>query len=293
MGPSHHRYTYVVLLAPLMVFLLLMVGVPFVIAVLSSVGLTTVAPGLPGEFTLDGYRAFFDPAGASLRSLWFTIKVTTYTTVLSTLIGCGLALFFKFRAVTLTPALSFLIKIPLFMPYLVTAFVFWVLLYPAGYIGTIAKLLLVEYFALAEQAPALVNDPFGIAIIACGTWMRFSYAFIIMYGLLEMIDPSFEEAARTLGARTGTIIRRIYLPFTRYGILSATFLNFLALFIAFSIPFVLGASWPQFLSVYIYVTAKDQGNWLAGYTTAVVYISIALVISYLYTRSLARAQSNE
>ena len=105
---------------------------------------------------------------------------------------------------------------------------------------------------------------------------------------MQMLDPSLEEAARTLGARTGRIIRRIYLPLLGYGILSVVLLNFLALFIAFSIPFVLGASWPQFLSVFIYVNAKDQGNWLAGYTTSVVYIC-----SGTYHRLLLHAGSRE
>jgi putative spermidine/putrescine transport system permease protein len=112
--------------------------------------------------------------------------------------------------------------------------------------------------------------------------------FLIMQSQMEMVNPSYEEAARNLGARTPTIIRRVYFPLTIYGLLSSVTLNFLALFIAFSIPFILGASWPQFLSVFIYVNAKDKGDWLMGYTTSVIYIAISLVISYVYTRSLAR-----
>lgn len=280
------------LIAPLTIFLLVMVMVPLVIAMLSSFGLTTVAPGLPGHFTLQGYRDFFDPSKPSLQALWFTFKVTLITTVISTSLGLGLALFMHFRKIRLNAALSFLVKVPLFMPYLVTAFVFWVLLYPRGYIGIIFEIIFVEFFRLAEEAPALVADPYGIAIIVCGSWMRFPYAFVIIHGLLQMLDPSLEEAARTLGARTGRIVRRIHLPLLGYGLLSAVLLNFLALFIAFSIPFVLGASWPQFLSVFVYVNAKDQGNWLAGYTTSVVYICVALAIAYFYTRALAKARKH-
>lgn len=278
------------MVAPLAVFLGAMVMVPLVIAVLSSVGLTTVAPGLTGEFTLQGFRDFFDPAKPSLASLWFTFKVTTATTVISTGLGLGLALYMQLRRIQPGAAFLFLVKVPLFMPYLVTAFVFWVLLYPKGYVGIILHKLLVDYLGLVEQAPALVSDPLGIGIIVCGSWMRFPYAFVIIHGLLKMIDPSYEEAARTLGAGTGRIVRRVYLPLVGYGILSVALLNFLALFIAFSIPFVLGASWPQFLSVFIYVNAKDQGNWLAGYTTAVIYVVVALVIAYFYTRALQRAK---
>ena len=287
----HRQLGNILLIAPLTIFLVVMVMVPLVIAVLSSFGLTTVAPGLPGEFTLQGYRDFFDPARPSLGALWFTFKVTLITTATSTSLGLGLALFMHFRGIPLNAALSFLVKIPLFMPYLVTAFVFWVLLYPRGYVGILFKLIFVEYLRLMEEAPALVNDPYGIAIIVCGSWMRFPYAFVIIYGLMKMLDPALEEAARTLGAGTGRIIRRIYLPLLGYGLLSVILLNFLALFIAFSIPFVLGASWPQFLSVFIYVNAKEQGNWLAGYTTSVVYICVALAIAYLYTRALAKARA--
>ena len=280
------------LVAPLALFLCAMVLVPLAIGVLSSFNLTTVAPGLTGEFTLQGYLDFFDPAKPSLGSLWFTFYVTAITTVGSTGLGLALALFMRFRGVPVGAIFSFLVKIPLFMPYLVTAFVFWVLLYPKGYIGVIMHKLVVEYFRLADQAPALVSDPYGIAIVICGSWMRFPYAFVIIYGLLQMIDVSYEEAARTLGARTGTIIRRIYVPMIGYGLLSVVLLNFLALFIAFSIPFVLGASWPQFLSVFVYVNAKDQGNWLSGYTTAMVYVSFALAIAMMYTRALQHAKTD-
>ena len=283
------------LLVPLALFLLMMVVYPLVMAILSSLGLAHPVQGLPESFTLEGYREFFDPAKPALVALWFTFKVTLITAVTSTLTGVALAIYLKLRDIELPVALSFIIKLPLFTPYLVIAFIFWVLLYPAGYVVNILSLLkgfIADYYLLFEQKPMLVNDPFGIAIILCATWMRFPYGFIMAHNLLAMIDPSYEEAARNLGASRRTVVWRIFLPLTKYGLLSAALLNFLALFIAFSIPFVLGASWPQFLSVFIYVNAKDQGDWLAGYTAAVVYVAIAFAIGYLYARSLGRSREN-
>ena len=282
------------LLAPLVIFLLVMVIYPLVMAVLSSFALVHSVPGLPDAFTLDGYRDFFDPSKPALVALWFTFKVTLITAILSTASGVLLALYLKLRDIELPTAVSFTIKLPLFTPYLVIAFIFWVMLYPGGYVVNILQLLknfIADYYLLFEQKPILVNDPFGIAIIACATWMRFPYAFIMSQNLLNMIDPSYEEAARNLGASRRTVVLRIFLPLIKYGLLSAALLNFLALFIAFSIPFVLGASWPQFLSVFIYVNAKDQGNWLSGYTAAVVYVAIAFAIGYVYTRSLGRSRN--
>jgi len=290
-GGSHFNR---LLLAPLVIFLLIMVIYPLVMAVLSSFALVHSVPGLPDTFTLDGYRDFFDPSKPALVALWFTFKVTLITAILSTASGVLLALYLKLRDLELPTAVSFTIKLPLFTPYLVIAFIFWVMLYPGGYVVNILQLVknfIADYYLLFEQKPMLVNDPFGIAIIVCATWMRFPYAFIMSQNLLNMIDPSYEEAARNLGASRRTVVWRIFLPLIKYGLLSAALLNFLALFIAFSIPFVLGASWPQFLSVFIYVNAKDQGNWLSGYTAAVVYVAIAFAIGYVYTRSLGRSRN--
>jgi putative spermidine/putrescine transport system permease protein len=279
---------FVLLLAPLIIYLILMVFIPLVIAVLSSFGLTKIAPGMPGKFTLQGYIDFFDPEKPNIQCLWFTIKITFIATLLSTALGYSLALFFKFRGTKLTTPISMILRIPLFTPYLITAFMWFTLLFPRGYIGILFKKLLVEYFALLDKPLPLISDPFGIGIIVCSVWMRFPVAFMIMYGLFDMVDPSLEEAGRNLGARTWTIIKRIYFPLTKYGLLSAITLNFLALFIAFSVPFILGASWPQFLSVFIYVNAKQKGDWLMGYTTSVVYIAISLLISFIYTKSLGK-----
>ena len=295
MRTANLRYFDLLLLAPLAVFLLVMVVYPLCTAVLSSMGLAQPVQGLPDSFTLAGYREFFDPENPALEALWFTFYVTLITAFTSTATGVSLAVYLKLRNIELPVALSFIIKLPLFTPYLVIAFIFWVLLYPAGYVVNILSLVqraIADYFLLFEQKPMLVNDPFGIAIILCATWMRFPYGFIMAHNLLAMIDPSYEEAARNLGASRRTVVWRIFLPLIKYGLLSAALLNFLALFIAFSIPFVLGASWPQFLSVFIYVNAKDQGDWLAGYTAAVVYVAIAFAIGYLYSRSLGRSREN-
>lgn len=283
------RWFNLVLLLPLTLFLLVMVIYPLAMAVASSLGLARPVQGLPDGFTLEGYRNFFDPSRPAMTALLFTFQVTLITTILSTASGIALALYLKIRAIELPVAISFILKLPLFTPYLVIAFVFWVLLYPAGYAVNLLEILrnfLSDYFILFTQKPVLVNDALGIGIILCATWMRFPYAFIMAQGQLAMVDPSYEEAARNLGASRATVVRRIYLPLIKYGLLSAALLNFLALFIAFSIPFVLGASWPQFLSVFIYVNAKDQGDWLSGYTAAVVYVAIAFAIAFLYTRAL-------
>jgi putative spermidine/putrescine transport system permease protein len=283
------------LLAPLAAFLLVMVVYPLVMAVMSSLGLAQPVKGLPDSFTLEGYREFFDLSGPALEALWFTFKVTTVAAVLSTGVGVTLAIYMKLRDIELPVFLSFIMKLPLLTPYLVIAFIFWIMLYPAGYVVNILQVLknfIADYYILFETKPMLVNDPLGVAIILCATWMRFPYGFIMAENLLAMTDPSYEEAARNLGASRRVVVWRIYLPLIKYGLLSAALLNFLALFIAFSIPFVLGSSWPQFLSVFIYVNAKDQGDWLGGYTAAVVYVAIAFAIGYVYARSLERSRAN-
>ena len=102
---------YMLLLAPLALFLAVMVIYPLVIAVLASLGLAHPVAGLPESFTLEGYRNFFDISKPALAALWFTIKVTTITAVLSTGLGFALAIYLKLRAIELPAAISFIIKL--------------------------------------------------------------------------------------------------------------------------------------------------------------------------------------
>jgi len=269
------------LLFPLLLFYGGMIIIPFVLLFLSSLGLTTWTPGISGGFTLEGYRSFFlSPGSPYLLAFGFTFGVTLAAAFLAILVGYSLALFVKIRRPKWTKFLIAILRLPLFTPYLIASFMWWTLLYPKGYVPMLLKQ------AFGSSIP-MTNDLLGIGIILCAMWMKFSVAFNIMHSQFQMIDPDLEAAARNLGANTWQVIKRVYFPLTLYGALSSGVIIFLSVFIAFSIAFVHGASWPRFLSMLIYRDAVERGEWLMGYVISVIYVAVALLISSLYIRILA------
>jgi len=271
------------LLSPLFFFYAAMIGVPIMLIFLSSLGLISLTAKIPKGFTLEGYRKFFLSSGSPyLVSLLFTFRVTLISTIIATALGYLLALFLKLRKPSLSKLCISLIRIPLFCPFLISSFMWWTLLYPKGYISIIFEKIFIDFLHIIQTGIPLTNGPYGIGIIMCASWMKFPIAFSIMYGLFHMVDPELEAAARNLGARTWQVIRYIYFPLTIYGVLSSAVAIFLSVFIAFSIAFVHGGSWPRFLSILIYRDTMERGEWLMGYTASIVYITISLIISYIY-----------
>jgi len=268
------------LLAPLTLFYVSMVIVPLILIFLCSLGLLPLTPGLPQGFSLEGYRRFFFTSGAPyLFSFGFTFLVTLVAALLATLMGYTMALFLKLRKPRWSKLFISMARFPLFVPYLIASFMWWTLLYPKGYIPMILK------NAFGFFTP-LTNDPYGLGIIICAIWMKFSVAFSIMHSQFQMLDPDLEAAARNLGASTWQVIRKIYFPLTIYGALSSAAAIFLSVFIAFSIAFVHGASWPRFLSMLIYRDAVERGDWIMGYTISVIYVFVAFFISFIYMKIL-------
>ncbi|MBW1971657.1 MAG: hypothetical protein DRG20_07030 [Deltaproteobacteria bacterium] len=269
------------LIAPFTFFYVGMIIIPLILIFLSSFGLVHLTTGIPKGFSLEGYRRFFfTPRYPYLYAFAFTFLVTLVATILATFIGYILALFLKIRKPKWKNFFISMMRLPLFVPYLIASFMWWTLLYPKGYLSMILK----HFFGLAIP---LTNDPLGIGIILCAAWMKFSIAFNIMHSQLEMLPPDLEAAARNLGANTWNVIKRIYFPLTIYGVLSAAAAIFLSVFIAFSIAFVHGTSWPRFLSMLVYRDAVERGEWLMGYTISVIYIVVAFLVSYLYMKILA------
>jgi len=74
----------------------------------------------------------------------------------------------------------------------------------------------------------------GVGVLPPGFWLltlthialAYPYAVRSLVAVLESVDPSLEEAARTLGAPPFTAFRTVTLPLIKPGLLSAAILSF-------------------------------------------------------------------
>ncbi|MEM1100803.1 MAG: iron ABC transporter permease, partial [Pseudomonadota bacterium] len=112
--------------------------------------------------------------------------------------------------------------------------------------------------------------------------------FLVLLSTLEAINPTLEEAARTLGARSMKTFQSITWPLLRPGLAAAFLLAFIESLADFGNPLVLGGGF-EVLSVKIFfavVGARyDLGN---AATLAMILLALTLIAFWLQMRWMGK-----
>ena len=150
------------------------------------------------------------------KFLWNSIVYAVSTTVLSLLVGLGLALVVN-QQIRGGSALRTMMIFPYLLPTLVVIFIWKFILDPN--VGVLNQWLV--------QA-GLVEDPIAFfstlqwampAVVVTSVWKFGSFAFFILLARLQAIDPNLYERARVEGASTWQAFRDITIPHLRGAIL--------------------------------------------------------------------------
>jgi putative spermidine/putrescine transport system permease protein len=264
---------------PMIVFYGVMFVTPIVLIFLQSLGLYSLGHVGKPHFTLDYYRKFFELGGTYLHALWFSTWNSGLAALIIGVLSYLLALFFHFMEFKGKKVVTAIYKIPLFIPYLISAFAWWTLLTPGGYVQRF-----LVWLGVINDMTQLVNDKYGVGIIVANVWINLPYMVILLVGALKMIDPSVIEASRILGAGFWKTVKNVIFPLTIPSFIAGSLLVFIGMFGAFSVQFILGGSWPKYMSITIYEDVVDRGEWGIGSVQAVVYMISALLIAYFYTK---------
>ncbi len=144
-----------------------------------------------------------------------------------------------------------------------------------------------------------VSDLFGVpptrwvyglpGILMAQTLAFAPVTFLVLLGTVEAINPTLEEASRTLGARRLQTFRTVTWPLLRPGLAAAFLLAFIESLADFGNPIVLGGGY-EVLSIKIFfavVGARyDLGN---AATLAMILLALTLIAFWLQRRWLGRA----
>lgn len=96
------------------------------------------------------------------------------------------------------------------------------------------------------------------------------------------LDPSYEEAAQSLGAPAFARFRTVVLPLIIPGIVSGTLMAFIFAFFSFSIVLALGGARYATLEVAIYTQVRVLLNYANGAALAMMQTVFSLLAAYLY-----------
>jgi putative spermidine/putrescine transport system permease protein len=272
------RITLLLLIIPGAGFIFLFLSAAILMTFLQSIGLYSLVgeSHLTAEYWLSLLdKTFFD-------SFFFSLKVGVGSAFGTLLFAYPLALFLRRRRFG-SRTIGSIIKIPLFVPALVAAFL---ILNVLAFNGVLNNALL--WMGFIDRPMRMLNDTFGWNVLLIQVWKNLPFQLLIIASVLETIQTDIEDAARNLGASPLRVILHIVLPMSAPGILIAVVLVFILTFGDYAITRVAGPVYPSSLSVLMYTDAFTLQQWGIAACIGMVVIVASLVFVAIYARA-ARA----
>jgi putative spermidine/putrescine transport system permease protein len=186
--------------------------------------------------------------GEALQALGYTLVLTLASLLLSVLPALGLS--YLLCTAKHKSRLEGLFYIPMAFPPLLAAFAMYYLLSPSGLFSRMAYGL--GWSDGVAHFPRLVNDAASIGILAAHVFLLLPFFTLHFLNLARKERvPALLESARTLGAREGDFLRRIFVPLLLRRSAPLLLLYGVLLFGAYEVPLLLGRSTPRTVAVLI------------------------------------------
>ena len=225
---------------------------PIVVVVAASFNAGAFLTFPPQGLSLRWYVTFFENE-VFMRAIRTSLFVALITTVISGTIGTAAALYAVQFAGRLKEAVRLAMLAPLLLPEVLTAIALLFFVYAIG-IGTRTM----------------------VGMIAGHVLITLPFVFINVSAALESFDPSWDLAARSLGADRLTRFRRIMLPLIKSGVIGGCLFAFIISFDTFTISFMLKGIGTSTLPIQLFDYLRTN---FTPEAAAVSSLSIALTVA--------------
>ena len=207
-------------------------------------------------FYLDNYRKVFGD-GITLLIFWRTVKLSIYITVACAILGFPVAMVMRRAGPRGRLWLLFFIVSPLLTSIIVRN-VAWVLI--LGRSGIINDTLR-DWGLIVSPLPLMYNA-FGVVLAVVHVYL--SFMVLPIYGALQAINPSTEEAAASLGANPLRVFWFVTLPQSLPGLAAGSTLVFILSMGVYLTPVIMGGNFVVTLPMLITDVVRNQYNWPAA-----------------------------
>ena len=237
----------------------------FVLVPLWNIFVESLNVGKKGvfQFSLENYKESFTSSG-NLEAILNTVVLGTVTSLISLVIGFFFAYVSVYIKIKGKRLFDFIAILPIISPPFVVA-LSAILLF--GRQGLITNKL----FGLNDFE---IYGFHGLVLVQVLSF--FPIAYMMLVGLLQMIDPSVEEAARSLGASRFKVFTTVTLPLMVPGMANVFLLVFIQSIADYANPFVIGG---KFTTIAVKIFQEDVGNYELGVATALSMILLSMSIT--------------
>jgi putative spermidine/putrescine transport system permease protein len=264
-------------------YLLLVPGAGYIVFFITSSILVTIFQSF-GLFSITGVSRFtFDnwkilATRGVLDSLSFSLKMGVGSSLGTLVLAFPLALFLR-KSTPGKTTLGSMVKIPLFVPALVAAFLIANLI---SYHGLVNEALVL--FRIVRTPVPMLNDAAGIGVVVIQVWKNLPFVLLIISASVASIREDIIDAARNLGAGRIALLRHVYIPLAMPGILVSMILMFIMAGGDYPITKIAGPVYPPSLAVRMYTTAALYRQWNQAAVLGVIIVVTALFVVAAYSR---------
>jgi putative spermidine/putrescine transport system permease protein len=266
---------HILMLFPGVGFILLFIGSSIFLTLVQSFGLFSITG--KSEFTLENWKAILQ-ARESMDSLFFSLKMGLLSSIGTVVVAFPIALFFR-KGGTGKGILGSIIKVPLFIPALVAAFLILNLISYHGLVNTALMRL-----NLIDEPLRMLNDKFGWGVVFIQIWKNLPFVLLIVMAALASIRDDTIDAAKNLGAGYWSVFFRMYVPLAMPGILVSMILMFIKAFGDFPIVSVAGPIYPSSMAGRMHIMATIYQEWDQAAVLGVIIIATAFIVIWAYSR---------
>jgi len=216
-------------------------------------------------------------------ALWNSVVYAISSTVLSLVVGLGLALVVN-REIQGGDALRTLMIFPYLLPTLVVIFMWRFILDPN--VGILNQYL-VNWGVLESPVAFFSELTWAMpAVVVASVWKFGSFSFFILLARLQAIDPNLYERARVEGASTWQAFRDITVPHLRGAILIILLVRGIWMFNKFDIIFLSTRGGPldatTTLPIRVYELAFNDVNFGGATALAGIMFFLLAAVAVVY-----------
>ena len=258
------------LAAPASLFVLLALLGPLLLMFRYSLNRFVPGQMMVEALTLANYQKFFGDSFYQ-EVLFTTVWISAFSTFLCLLLGFPVAYYLVRQASERWKArLLILIILPLLMGNAVRTAAWMVVLGDKGLFNAVIDLVGIAPVRIMYTPTAVVIGLVSVLL---------PFMIVTLQSVLEGIDRNLEDAAGSLGASHGIVLRRVVLPLALPGLLAGTLLCFILSMNAYATPVLIGG--PQFhmMAPTVYQQVAKVMNWPFGAALAFVLMAVTLILT--------------
>jgi len=271
------------LLAPSVITITLLIGIPLAIIIWVSFLLRGENSGVNWHAALNGsnYAKLFmeeDFDGTMIYNPGYaliflrSVLQATVTTIICVVLGLPVALWMSGLSKTGRDVMVLLITIPFWTNLLVRNYAWLIILRQDGWATAFARHI------FGPDVELLYND---VAVAIGLAYSFLPFMILPLYAVFEKFDWRLLEAAYDLGANRRRAFFRVIVPMVKPGIVAGSMLVFIPCLGAFVTPALLGGGKTLMMGNVIQLQFGASRNWPFGAALSVVLLATMLIVLML------------